>query len=122
MNSVLLPTNAASFAGLRIDRSKRTENGLFLALFGSGGTGKTTILSDIVRSEHGTPTLLVDVEGGSSSVRHLVEYGLEIVHVTTWREIVAIRKELDRSHKYKSVLWDNLSEITNLYKLQVAPN
>lgn len=120
--AVLTPDNASSFGGLKIDRSTKVENGIFMGLYGNGGTGKTTIEAEIVLSEHGTPAILIDVEGGSSSVKHLANKGLEIVHVTTWNEIVDIRKATKSEHKYKAVIWDNLSEITNLYKLKVAPS
>lgn len=119
----MTPSNVRSFAGLQIDDRENLSNGVFMALYGKGGVGKTTILADIVRSPHGTPALLVDVEGGSSSVTHLKKYGLDVVHATTWKQIQAIKKAIEAGgHEYRSIIWDNLSEITNIYKLVVAPS
>lgn len=121
--TVITPENVDTFAGLKIDRSTKQPNGLFIALYGMGGAGKTTELAKMTLSEHAKPTLLVDVEGGSSSVAYLKPKGLDVVHATSWREVFKIRQEIEKgSHGYKGVVWDNLSEITNLYKLQVAPS
>lgn len=118
----LTPNNASSFGGLKIDSEETTRPGLFMAIYGTGGGGKTTILSEIVYSEYGSPALLADVEGGSSSVVHLRDKGLDIVHPTKWSDVVAIKKEFERgNHNYKTLILDNISEIQALNVRAKAP-
>lgn len=121
-NRVMTPSNVKSFGGLTIDTDETTRPGLFMAIYGTGGGGKTTLLSEIVYSNYGSPALLADVEGGSSSVVHLREHGLEIVHPTKWTDIIAIKKEFERGgHDFKTLIFDNISEIQALKVKSVAP-
>lgn len=111
---VLTPDNVESFAGLTIV-NRKTPTAICVGLYGTGGSGKTSVLAQIVLSPHGTPALLVDVEGGSTSVEHLIEHGLDIVKPKSWGDIQKIREMVKRgNHKYKSIIWDNVSEIVNL--------
>jgi hypothetical protein len=119
----LTPQNAKTFAGLTIDESTEQKTGLFVGIYGPGGSGKTTTIARIVESPRIKRALLIDCEGGSASVKHLVPQGLEIVHANNWNDVRNIRREIKKEdHGYDAILWDHLSEITNLFKMQVAPN
>ena len=113
--NVLTPSNARTFAGLKILSQEQSEVGLCMAIYGGGGTGKTTLLSQVVQSPYGSPALLVDVDGSSSSVRHLVPHGLDIVPVARWNDVTRILSALDKSdNPYRSVVVDNLSELASV--------
>lgn len=118
----MTPDNVRTFAGLIIDDGDVTPPGLFMAIYGTGGSGKTTVLSEIVLSEHGTPAILADAEGGSSSVRHLRKNGLTILHPTSWSEVKRIKRDLEKpGHGYKAAIFDNLSEMLALLVKEKAP-
>lgn len=107
---VMTPDNAATFAGITISRSNKLDTGLCLGIYGIGGSGKTTELSKIVLSEHGTPALLVSIDGSHTSVLHLTDHGLDIVTPKNWNEVVSIHKAFKKGdHRYKSIIYDNLS-------------
>lgn len=115
--------NARTFAGLTIDTDTKQDTGLFVGLYGPGGSGKTTTIARIVESSRIKKALLVDAEGGSTSVKHLVPQGLDIVHTNTWGEVQKIRREIKNpGHGYDAICWDHLSELTNQCKMFVAPS
>lgn len=116
-------TDLRKFAGLNIVGPGDTPpQGLCLSVYGTGGSGKTTLVSEVVLSKYGTPGLHVDIEGGSSSVLHLRDKGLDIVQPTTWDQVIAIKRSLEREkHQYKSVIFDNISEILSLCVKKFAP-
>lgn len=108
-------TNISTFAGLRIVQQMEEQYSICLALYGTGGAGKTTELAKIVHSPYGTPALLLDIEGGSSSVRHLISAGLDIVQIKSWPEVMKVAQALSKeTHQYRSVIIDNLSELATL--------
>lgn len=111
---VMTPNNVRTFAGLNIV-DKNTPTAICIGIYGGGGSGKTSVVAQIVLSLHGTPALLVDIEGGSTSVEHLKDFGLDIVKPKSWDDIKKIRASIKRGdHGYKSIIWDNVSEIVNL--------
>lgn len=120
--TVLTPDNAGSFAGLSFVNDD-SPPGMFMALYGTGGGGKTTTASEAVLSPHASPGLLVNVDGSFSSVLHLREKGLDIVTPTTWAQVKAITRMIDSGdHKYKSIIWDNLTELQTLCLKVKAPS
>jgi AAA domain-containing protein len=122
--TVLTPDTATSekFAGLNIIRRGTDKAGIFMALYGPGGAGKTTVASEIVLHPRGKPALLVSADGSYSSVLHLVDEGLDILFVEKWSQVQAILKEVKQGSKYKSIIWDNISEILRLCVKHHAPS
>lgn len=122
--ATMTPQNIRMFAGLQIT-NETTETGICMGMYGTGGSGKTTTLAEIVYSPYGTPALLVDVEGGSSSVEHLMPLGLDIVKPSKWSEVENIRREFKRGlgggHAYKSLIWDNVSELASMLMKSITP-
>lgn len=119
---IMTVSNTKTFAGLSVeDETIETKPGACFGFYGTGGAGKTTIMAEAVLSKYGTPALLVDNEGGSSSVTHLKKYGLDIVKPKDWNEITKLRKQLQGDHSYKAVMWDNLCEIATLCMKSVTP-
>lgn len=121
--TVLTQENVRKFAGLNIDESDTLQTGLFMGMYGPGGSGKTTTMCDIVRYKPASPALLIDTEGGSSAVLHLKKFGLDVVQPTNWAQLDNILKELKRgNHLYKTVICDHITEMTQMNLLRVAPS
>lgn len=111
----MTPENVRTFAGIRLLSAEQTEVGACIAVYGGGGTGKTTVVSQVVESPDGGPALLVDVDGSSSSVRHLVPKGLDIAPHQRWSQVMATAQAIAKpGHPYKSIIIDNLSELATL--------
>lgn len=93
--------------------SSAAAMGTFMAIYGAGGVGKTTIIGEVARS-HG-PLLYVDAEGGGKSIKHIPNvYHSE---VTRWAQIEATTRDLaNKKHPFKVVCYDNMSEIQNMCK------
>jgi hypothetical protein len=108
------------FAGLKIARGP-VDSCACMGVYGTGGSGKTSLLANVVHSPHGTPALLVDVEGGSSSVNHLTTKGLDIVTPASWQEIMRIRQAVSRDSYYKSIIYDNVSELSVMCMNSINP-
>lgn len=106
---------ARSIAGLPILTGAPLETGICMAIYGAGGSGKTTVLSEVVLSDDGNPALLIDAEGGSSSVSHLIPHGLDVVQVQKWPDVMKLLRTLDSpDSKYRSVIADNMSELQSM--------
>lgn len=119
----MTPNNIRSFAGLNIKKVGENKDGVCIGFYGTGGSGKTTLASEIVLSKYGSPALLVDVEGGSSSVSHLMDKGLDVVLPANWNEVNKIRNEFKRGQDYyKSVIFDNLSEMQAMCMATIVPS
>jgi hypothetical protein len=119
---VMTPTNIESFGGLKISKES-TPRSIFLAIYGVGGSGKTTLCSEIVNCDDGTPALLVDIDRSSSSVVHLQERGLNIVKISTWKEAQALKKAIEKEGgEFKAIIWDNISELLSLCVKHYAPS
>lgn len=120
---VLTPDNIEEFAGLKISTEK-SPTSIFLAVYGVGGSGKTTLCSEIVNAgEDGAPALLVDIDRSSSSVVHLQEKGLRILPISTWDEAKKLKKAFEKGGTpWKSVIWDNISELLSLCVRHYAPS
>ena len=115
MAQVMTPDNVRSFAGLKILSADQLEMGTCMGFYGGGGTGKTTMMAECVLSPHGTPALLMDIDGSSTSVSHLIPHGLDIVQVPRWQDVMKIAQAISNDrHPYKSVITDNLSELATL--------
>lgn len=122
--SVLTPNDLTSFAGIPISK-ETTPKSIFLGIYGVGGSGKTTLCSEIVNlpNDEGNPTLLVDIDRSSSSVIHLQEKGLRILKISKWTEAQAILKEFDKGNTpFKAIIWDNISELLSLCIRSHAPS
>lgn len=77
-------------------------------IYGPSGHGKTRLLGTANDDERTSPMLLIDYEGGVSS---LVGRDIDIVRITSWAEYDEVRKFLEGGkHSYKSVGIDSISE------------
>lgn len=84
-------------------------------IYGDTGSGKTTLLGTANKFKGTAPILLIDVEGGTKSLRGK---DVDVVRPLSWSEIQDIYNYLRHdNHKYRSVGVDSLSELQKKYSL-----
>lgn len=77
-------------------------------IYGPSGHGKTRLIGTANDDERTSPMLLIDYEGGVSS---LIGRDIDVVRITSWAEYEEVRKFLEGGkHEYKSVGIDSISE------------
>jgi hypothetical protein len=82
-------------------------------LFGPAGGGKTTLAASAADSPFGEPCIHFDAEGGSSAIEH--RNNVDVADIKSWDEIARITAEFKKAqHGYKTVIWDNMTEIQKL--------
>jgi phage nucleotide-binding protein len=110
--TVLTEENAGpKIAGLDIRKAgDRTFLGIFMALYGQGGSGKTTLAAEVYKVGR---TLLLDAESGTDSISHLQnEPNLDIVDIVNYKQFDTLINALKQdSRDYVNIVVDNLVEI-----------
>lgn len=89
--------------------------------FGAAGSGKTHALGTAMFDDRTAPLLVLDFEGGTTSI---VGSGADVYHIHSWEDYNEIYKYLSQVdpitkkpiHGYKTIAVDNLSEM-HLYAL-----
>lgn len=99
-----------SIAGIKIRRAAVMENGLFMALYGKGGSGKTTLASELYKL---FKTLLIDAEAGTDVLEDLRdEENLDIADVESWSQFEKLVSALKTDVRgYGGIIVDNYSEL-----------
>ena len=100
--------------GVRLRRAITFANGLFMALFGKGGAGKTTLAAETYKIGK---TLLIDAEAGSDVLDDLAnEPNLVIADVNGWVEFESVVTSLRQKGvgDYKAIIVDNYSELQDM--------
>lgn len=115
MTTALTPDNARTFGGLKIISPGAAEVGTCMLFYGAGGSAKTTVMSQIVEHPDGGPMALLDIDGSSSSVYHLIPKGLDIIPIPDWRSFMSVVRDFAKPGcEYKSIGVDNLSELASM--------
>ncbi len=84
-------------------------------IYGETGSGKTRLLGTAVDCEATNPCLLIDVEGGTKTLRGIK---IDVVRPSSWKEIQDIYNFLRHDNtKYRSVGIDSLTELQKKYSL-----
>jgi len=81
---------------------------LKLLLHSPAGHGKTRFLGSANDDPRTAPMLLLDYEGGTSS---LVGRDIDIARITSWDDFNEVYAALSGEHKYKSIGLDSISEV-----------
>lgn len=118
--TILTPENATKMlAGLPIRKATRIDRGIFMTLYGQGGSGKTTLSAELYKVGK---TLLIDAEGGSDVLSDLEhESNLDIIDVKSYREFSSICDSLTRDLQgYENIIVDNLCEIIDLCEIHLG--
>jgi phage nucleotide-binding protein len=120
MPQVITPDNVRSIAGIRILTPSQVSvtQGACIAIYGPGGSGKTTLCGMACKAKYGGKTLVLDAEGGSHVLKHL-EPDIEVAPLVSWSDHQAFRKHVNSDPKgfvqeYPNLMLDNLSEIQDL--------
>lgn len=114
---------AEKFAGLQIKKAAdlAESTGLVMVVYGSPGTGKTTLFAQAQGSKYGGRVLLVDADSGTRSITDIE--GLDVLTVDNWPQIESVQRSLVMdNHPYKTVIWDNLSEYQAISIRHIAGN
>lgn len=107
----LTPT---SIGGLPVKKVIEREPTINVLIYGKAGTGKTVLSGSASMVEGMSPALLVDVEGGTNSLRNTYP-GVDTVRITTWMELLEVCDFIaDGDHSYKTLIIDSLSEVQKL--------
>lgn len=97
--------------GLKVAKVEQKSEHLNILIYGDSGIGKTTLAGSADAVPSMRPVLVIDIEGGTESLRHTYP-DVEVVRVTTWDEMQKVYDELHRGkHGYQTIILDSLTEI-----------
>jgi phage nucleotide-binding protein len=114
-----MTTTAEVIAGLPIQRPRLREDFINLLVYGEPGIGKTILLGSADDVPEMRPVLIMDVEGGTFSLRDR-NPDVDIVRVTTWKEVQDVYDELQAGRTtYRTVVLDSLTEIQKFSMYQI---
>lgn len=104
----LTPT---TLGGLTIQQVAEREPYINMIVFGNPGVGKTLLCGSSHEIEEMAPVLLIDIEGGSFSLRE--KYAdIDVVRLHTWEDVQKLYSDLyDDMHGYKTIIVDSLTEV-----------
>ena len=78
------------------------------------GVGKTVFSGSSDDVPELRPVLLVDIEGGTNSLRNTYP-NVDTIRVTSWEELVSVMNAIaDGDHEYETVIIDSLSEVQKI--------
>jgi AAA domain-containing protein len=90
-----------------------------MMIYGESGTGKTTLAGSADAVPSMRPVLVIDIEGGTESLRHSYPE-VEVVRVRTWQEMQSIYNALyEGGHGFQTVVLDSLTEIMKFSMYQI---
>jgi hypothetical protein len=124
MATTITKANVDKIVGLPVRSVKQqtTAGGVVMAFYGAGGSGKTTLASQIALVEDGAPVLFLDAEGGTSSIAHMDN--VDVVDIGSWKQLMEVSQAVstDESLPYKSIVIDNLTEIQSVNMRGIVGN
>jgi len=87
---------------------------LNLLVFGEPGAGKTYLAGTAQDHPKTSPVLVLDVEGGTTTLRHRPD--VDVIQVRSIEQIIAVHNKLVTDNKgyYKTVVIDSLTELQKL--------
>ena len=108
MTEVLRPS---IFAGLKVHQATDiTDQGMCIAIYGSAGTGKTTLAAGAADVKEGGRTLILDAEGGAKAVAHRTD--IDVIDINDWPQLRRFAEELVRADviPWDTIILDNMTE------------
>lgn len=87
---------------------------LNILIYGESAIGKTTLIGSAAEHEFFMPMLVVDIEGGTTTIRKRKD--IDVVRAKTIKDVQVIQNELykDTSGHYRTVAIDSLTELQDL--------
>jgi len=120
LQSLLTPVLTPSNLGrLTVTPAALQDFSLNMLIYGKSGVGKTRLAASASQVESMSPVLLIDVEGGTFSIRDVYP-SVDVLRVRDWDEMQEVYNELyDGSHRYKTVILDSLTEIQKFSMINI---
>jgi hypothetical protein len=104
----LTPNNIGK---LQVIKAEAREPFINLLIYGHSGAGKTRLAASACEVEAMSPVLVVDVEGGTFSIRDLYPQ-VDVVRVKSFADMQEIYEAIhDKKVPYKTVVLDSLTEM-----------
>lgn len=105
------PITSRNIAGLPIIKVSEKKPNLKVLIYGASGVGKTYLSGTSNNVEGMAPTLFVDCESGTYTLRKDFS-DVDTVRVTNWKELMAVMNFLmNEDHEYRTVVIDSLTEV-----------
>lgn len=103
-----------SLGGLPVIKVTERPPRFNILLYGQPGVGKTVFSGSSDDVPELRPVLLVDIEGGTNSLRNTYP-NVDTIRVTSWEELVSVMNAIaDGDHEYETVIIDSLSEVQKI--------
>jgi len=102
-----------NLGGLPITSPQDTEVRINALLYGVPGSGKTTLAASASAVESMSPVLLLDVEGGTLSIRKRYP-NIDVIRIRSFNDLSHVYGELKAQGEalhYKTIILDSLTEI-----------
>lgn len=109
---------ASNLGKLQVERVSEVDPYINLLVYGESGIGKTRFAGSASVVEAMSPVLLVDIEGGSMTLRDTYPQ-VERVRVKSWEEMQALYDTLFAKNPYKTIIMDSLTEIQKFSMYQI---
>jgi hypothetical protein len=102
---------SSTVGGLKIKKVSDLEPNFNMLVYGKSGVGKTRLSGSAIEVPEMRRVLYIDVEGGALTLRKDFP-NVEIVRVTTWKDVQALYDELFAGgHGFNTIVLDSLTEI-----------
>lgn len=96
--------------GLQIQSVADTELNFKILIYGDSGVGKTVLAGSACVVPEMAPVLLLDIEGGTLSLRKRYPE-VDAIRINTWSDLVKVYDALKAgNHEYRTVIVDSLTE------------
>jgi|SRR5215207_5610379 len=100
--------------GIKIDAVTDKDPYINMLIYGDPGAGKTVLAGSAQAVADMSPVLIVDVEGGSFSLRDFYPT-VEVARVVTWQDLYDVYMALYKGEGgYKTIVLDSLTELQKL--------
>lgn len=102
-------------ADLPVYQVKDKEPKFNFLVYGESGVGKTRFCGSVYDVPELCPALLLDVEGGSLTLRSVYPE-IECVRIDTWEKLQRVHTRLKQSpdHGYKTIIIDSITEMQKI--------